>query len=62
MNDDEILEGDHFSYSGDVFDEEDPNRFWGLHRFVGIGIPLVEITRENAYEKVFGGFLSLMDK
>lgn len=51
------------SYFGDVADNEDADkRYWGLRRITGLDMPLTEITNNNAYEKIFGGFRSLMDK
>jgi len=56
------FEGDVFSYCGSIVNEEYSNRYWGLRRIVGIGMPLTDITRENAFEKIFGEFQSLIDK
>ena len=36
--------------------------YWGLLRVVGIEIPLAEITRDNACDKIFGSFCKLMNK
>ena len=55
-------EGDVSAYSGHITDEVYSNRYWGLQRIIGIGVPLIDITRENAYETIFGGFRSLIDK
>ena len=55
------FEGDEFSYSGDVSDEY-ISRYWGLRRIVGIGVPIVEVTRESVKDRLFGGFRSLIDK
>lgn len=47
-------------YKGVANDIEYTDRkYWGLRHIVGIGIPLTEITIENAYDKIFGGFDSL---
>lgn len=37
-------------------------RYWGLKRVMGYEIPLVEITSENAYHKIFGTFKELAKK
>ena len=55
------FEQDGTNYAGEIIDKE-ANRFWGLRRITGVGIPLTEITRENAYEIIFGGFRSLIEK
>ena len=47
-------------YSANVVDIENiGRRYWGLRRIIGIDTPLTEITNENAYETIFGGFRSL---
>jgi len=47
-------------YSAEVADTEGiGKRWWGLRRITGTDIPLTDITNENAYEKIFGGFRSL---
>jgi hypothetical protein len=58
----DLVGANELAYSGDVVDETYSTRYWGLKRIVGIGVPLAEITRENAYEKIFGGFHSLIEK
>lgn len=55
------FEGDDFSYSGTINDEYS-DKYRGLQRLVGIGVPLADITWENAYETIFGGFRSLIVK
>ena len=35
-------------------------QYRGLREIIGKGIPLTNITNENAYETIFGGFRSLM--
>lgn len=52
---------DDGTYVVDV-EEEYGNRYWGLKHVVGIEMPLVEITGDNASEKIFGGFDSLIYK
>ncbi|MBA4688119.1 MAG: hypothetical protein H2184_13255 [Candidatus Galacturonibacter soehngenii] len=37
-------------------EENFKQRYWGLNRVVCIEIPLIEITGDNAYDKIFGGF------
>jgi len=59
---DDFSEGDQFSYSSEITDDAYSNRYWGLKRIVGIGVPLAEVSRENAYEKIFCGFKSLINK
>ena len=51
------------NYEGKVNDTAlaDKN-YWGLRRIVGHSVPLTEITSENAYEIVFGGFDTLAGK
>lgn len=41
-------------YCGEA--DEPIERYWGLKRVTGFGIPLSEITADNVYEKVFGTF------
>lgn len=41
--------------------EEFGKKYWGLRRVKCIMVPLVEITQENAYEKIFGNFNRLRD-
>jgi len=53
--------GDDFNYSGFI-DDAYSERYWGLKRIVGIGVPLADIKRENAYKIIFDGFQSLIDK
>jgi hypothetical protein len=57
------FEQDGANYTGYVVNKDDADkRFWGLRKITGIEVPLTEITNENAYETIFGGFRSLMDK
>jgi len=56
------FEGEESAYSGQVSNEVYSDRYWGLQRIVGIVVPLISIMRENAYETIFGGFRSLIDK
>ena len=52
-----------WGYSRKVIDEKGADSdYWGLRKIAGAKIQLVEITRENASEKIFGGFHSLIDK
>jgi len=55
-------DGDDFEYTGTISDEAYSSRHWGLYRVVGVGMPLVEITRENVREKIFDGFRLLIEK
>ena len=58
----EYLEEDA-PYEGKVNDLANADKdYWGLRRVVGFSFPLSEITSENAYEKVFGGFDQLVGK
>ena len=47
-------------YCGEA--KEPLSRYRGLKRVIGYEIPLVEITSENAYEKIFGTFKELAKK
>jgi hypothetical protein len=58
----EFEEEDNGNYRGVIDDGELSKQYWGLNKIVGIDVPLADITRENAYEIVFGGFRSLIDK
>jgi len=58
---DDFSEGDEYNYCNYISDEAYSNRYWGLKKIIGTGIPLTDINRENAYEKIFGGFRSLID-
>lgn len=51
---------DNISFSSITINDRS-GRYWGLKKIRGLYIPLVEITSENAYEKIIGGFKSLSD-
>ncbi|MDR1753431.1 MAG: hypothetical protein LBR74_00800 [Eubacterium sp.] len=54
---------DGLSYDGHVKDEQSADsKWWGLRRIVGYSVSLTDITPENAYDVIFGGFDSLVDK
>ena len=54
---------DGYDYDGIVVNEEKADKtYWGIRRVVGTSFPLTDITAENAYEKVFGGFDELAGK
>ncbi|RCX11229.1 hypothetical protein DFR58_1262 [Anaerobacterium chartisolvens] len=44
-------------YCGEV--DKPISRYWGLKRVMGYEIPLLEITADNTYEKIFGTFKEL---
>ena len=49
----EELEGDFLVTE---IDEESKQRYWGLNRVVCFEVPLTEITGQNAYDIIMGGF------
>jgi hypothetical protein len=50
-------------YTGEFADLEFADRrYWGIRKITCIEFPQIDITNENAYEKIFGGFRSLADK
>lgn len=55
----EDLEGD---FVVTEVDESYKQRYWGLKRVVCFQVPLTEITGENAYDKILGGFDKLKMK
>ena len=48
--------GNDIIYDGVLSDKTKEDKYWGIQRIRGTTIPLVDITPENACEKVFGGF------
>ena len=57
------IDGDPLNYSCKGIDEKSGfTDYFGLKEYVGVGIPLTDITRENATERVFGGFRLLRSK
>ena len=53
---------DGAQYEGKIKNEGKSSQYWGLQRVVGFSVPLTDITADNAYDKIFGGFDVLAEK
>ena len=61
-NDSVSINEDKNKFTCTPLSEKKSKRYRGLQKVTGFTIPLVDITSENAYEKVFGGFDQLRDE
>jgi hypothetical protein len=52
---------DEIIYTGIITNPASAKRWNGLRKITGFEIPLIEITAENANDKIFGGFDKLKD-